>query len=322
MSKYLNMKTLKFSNGDEMPILGLGTFKSEPGNVKEIVSKAIAIGYRHFDCAAVYGNEKEIGEALAEAMDSGIVERKALWITSKLWNNCHKQDDVMPALEKSLKHLKLDYLDLYLIHWPVAQKKKTSFPASQDDFLDWEKAPLEETWEGMEDCLDDKLTKHIGVSNFNIAALEIIRESAWSPPELNQVELHPFLPQITLYDYCRSNDILMTAYGPLGAPYRQLEAHGKMAPYLMGNNTVKDIAAKHKCTVAQALIAWSIARKVAVIPKTVKENRLQENFEAADVKLDREDLRNLALLPKHRYVDGLPFTILGSPYKLKDLWEY
>ncbi|MFY0599658.1 MAG: aldo/keto reductase [Cyclobacteriaceae bacterium] len=316
------MKTVKFANGDEMPILGLGTFRSDPGEIGRVVTKAIEVGYRHFDCAAFYGNEQEIGEAINEAIDEGIVEREDLWITSKLWNDSHLKDDVMPALEKTLENLDLDYLDLYLMHWPVAQKKGKIWPEEPGDFLSWDAAPLEETWEGMEDGVDDGLVKHIGVCNFNSKALQLIIDSAWIPPEVNQVELHPFLPQISLYDYCRSSGIAMTAFGPLGAPYRQLEPSGKISPVLMDNNTVLEIAEKHDCTSAQVLIAWSLARKVSVIPKTTKEDRLKENFEAINIKLDREDLRNLALLSKYRYVSGEIFTIAGSPYKLTDLWDY
>lgn len=316
------MKTLKFANGDEMPILGLGTFRSEPGVIGKIVREAISVGYRHFDCASVYGNEKEIGEALNEAIEDGEVERGDLWITSKLWNDCHLKDDVMPALEKTLENLELDYLDLYLMHWPVAQKANTKIPKDSSDFLDWDAAPLEETWEGMEDGVDDGLVKHIGVSNFNSKALQAVIDSAWIPPEVNQVELHPFLPQIALFDFCRTNDIIMTAYGPLGAPYRQLEPSGKVSPVLMENSEVTSIAEKHGCSSAQVLIAWSIARKVVVIPKTTNPERLKENFESINVKLDREDLRNLAMLSKHRYVTGDLFTITGSPYKLTDLWDY
>ncbi|MEP0368573.1 MAG: aldo/keto reductase [Cyclobacteriaceae bacterium] len=316
------MKIPKFANGDEMPIIGLGTFKSEPGVIKSVVKKAIEIGYRHFDCAAFYGNEKEIGQAFTEAMDEGLVEREDFWVTSKLWNNCHLRDDVMPALEKTMKDLNLEYLDLYLMHWPVAQKKKSPFPSKAEDLLSWEEAPLEDTWEGMEDGVDDGLVKHIGVSNCNSKVLQHIIDGSWIPPEVNQVEMHPFLPQLSLYDYCRSNDIIMTAYGPLGAPYRSLEPSGKMSPTLIEDHTVLDIASKHQCTPAQVLIAWSISRGVSVIPKTTNEDRLRENFEAAEIKLDREDLRNLALLPKHRYVDGSAFTMSGSPYKLTDLWDY
>ena len=315
------MKTIKFENGDEMPILGLGTFKSDTGVIGGVIRRAIEIGYRHFDCAAIYGNEKEIGQALKDAIDAGDVTRKELWITSKLWNNHHLKADVQPAFMKTLEDLQLDYLDLYLMHWPVAQKPDVISPTAPEDFLSWDEAPLEETWEGMEDCVDDKLVRHIGLSNCNISVLTDIIDCAWIPPEMNQVELHPFLPQMTLLDYCKSNDIHMTAYGPLGAPYRADEGGG-FALSLLENPLILEIAKKHGCTPAQMAIAWSIYRKIAVIPKTVNADRLLENFKSQDVSLDRDDVRQLSSLSKHRYVDGSFFTMAGSPYTLKHLWEY
>jgi alcohol dehydrogenase (NADP+) len=315
------MKTLRFENGDEMPLLGLGTFKSEPGKIGPIIRKAIEIGYRHFDCAAIYGNEKEIGVALKEAIAAGDVSRKELWITSKLWNNSHLIKDVRPAFLQTLSDLQLDYLDLYLMHWPVAHKPDVTNAKSAEDFLSRNEAPLEETWEGMEDCVDDKLVRHIGLSNCNISVVKDILDCAWIPPEMNQVEMHPFLPQMTLYDYCKENEVHMTAYGPLGAPYRA-EGGGGFALSLMENPLIIEIAHKLNCTPAQMLIAWSISRKVAVIPKTVNEDRLVENFNSTDIQIDRDDIRKLSSLPKHRYVDGSMFTMAGSPYNLKDIWEY
>ncbi len=305
-----------------MPILGLGTFKSEPGLVKNIVRMAIEVGYRHFDCAAFYKNEKEVGEAIRDAMKAGDVQREDLWITSKLWNDCHLPQHVRSSVKQSLRDLKVDYLDLYLIHWPVAHKHGVQTPGGAEDLLSLEEAPLEETWEAMEDCVDDELIRHIGLSNSNISVLQSIIDAAWIPPEMNQVEMHPYLPQGTLYDYCRENDILMTAYGPLGAPYRQVDNHGKPFPILLQEPAVTAISEKHGCTPAQVLIAWSISRGVAVIPKTVNEDRLVENFKASEIKLDREDLRSLGIMPKHRYVMGELFTVEGSPYGLKDLFEY
>ncbi len=143
--KYLNLHT-----GDSMPMLGLGTWKSEPGVVTEAVSQAIELGYRHFDCAAIYGNESEIGVALNAALKSGRVSRNELFITSKLWNNSHRENQVQAALEATLQDLQLDYLDLYLIHWPVAVKEGVGIASSADEFLSLEEVRLTETWQAMQ----------------------------------------------------------------------------------------------------------------------------------------------------------------------------
>jgi len=146
-----------------MPALGLGTWKSDPGEVYKAVREAIKMGYRHIDCAMIYQNEAEIGQAFSDAFKDGDVKREELWITSKLWNNAHIKDDVQPALENTLKDLQLDYLDLYLIHWPVALKPGVGFPSSEDDFLSLKEVPTAVTWSGMEECKKVGLAKHIGV---------------------------------------------------------------------------------------------------------------------------------------------------------------
>ena len=165
------MKTFKFSNGDAMPTLGLGTWKSKPGEVYNAIREAIKIGYRHIDCAYIYMNEAEIGQAFSDAFQTGDVKREELWITSKLWNNAHLTSDVRPALEKTLTDLRLDYLDLYLMHWPVALKPGVAFPKSADDFISLEEIPIISTWQEMEKCAQAGMTRHIGVCNLSIKNL-------------------------------------------------------------------------------------------------------------------------------------------------------
>jgi alcohol dehydrogenase (NADP+) len=313
------MKRLTFSNDDSMPILGLGTWKSKPGEVYKAVREAIKIGFRHIDCAAIYVNEKEIGEALKDAFIERDVSRSDLWITSKLWNSSHKPAQVKPALQKTLADLQLSYLDLYLMHWPVAYKEGIGFAQKAEEFLTQEEAPVSETWKALEDCKQLGLVRHIGLSNFNIAKLQEIQDIATMLPEMNQIELHPFLPQQKLVAYCHNHKIHLTAYSPFGSLDRQNKKEDE--PRLFENEAVLKISETHNCAPAQILIAFAIARGIAVIPKSVSPIRLKQNFEAANIDLSTEELGTLLNQPNFRFIDGTFFTFEGSPYSLSDLWE-
>jgi len=315
------MKNLKFQNGDKMPILGLGTWKSKPGEVKRAVYWAIETGYRHLDCARIYQNEKEVGEGIDQAIREGLVKREELFVTSKLWNNAHKKSQVRPAIEQTINDLGLDYLDLYLVHWPLAFGQGVTFAKEREDFLTYEEAPLSETWQAMQEIKKEGLSKHIGVSNFNQKKLNEIFKVEGQKPEMNQVEMHPFLPQKELVNFCKSNGILMTAYSPLGSGDSRTAAH-ENDPVLLKNETVLEIGEKHGASVGQILIAWSIARDIAVIPKSVNKNRIKENFDSTKINLGSEDLKNLDDIGvSHRFVDGTFFTGENSPYTLEDLWD-
>ena len=200
-----------------MPAIGLGTWRSEKGEVGAAVLSAIKVGYRHFDCSPIYGNEKEIGEAFSMAFREGLVKRQELWITSKLWNDNHAKEHVLPALRQTLADLQLDYLDLYLIHWPVAFRHGVVMPKEENNFLKPEEAPLDKTWKGMEAALAEGLARHIGVSNFSSARLEKLLEVAEHAPEVNQVECHPFLAQKELLEVCKRHGVVLTGYCPLGS---------------------------------------------------------------------------------------------------------
>ena len=305
-----------------MPIIGLGTWKSASGEVHDAVITAIKAGYRHIDCAAIYGNESEIGQALSEVFSQGIVQREDLWITSKLWNSAHQADDVLPALQKTLRDLQVAYLDLYLMHWPVALKSGLGFPEKPEDFLSLEEVPLIETWRAMEPLVDQGLVKHIGVSNFNKEKISALKSQATHMPEMNQIELHPLLQQRDLVAYCQKEGVHVTAYSPLGSGDRPERLKKEDDINLLEEATICQIAKKHHCTPAQVLISWAIARETAVIPKSVNPKRLEQNLASTDVALDDEDMQKITALDRHRrYIDGATWTVEGAPYSMVTLWD-
>ena len=315
------MRYLRFDNGDEMPALGLGTWKSAPGEVGEAIAKALEIGYRHFDCAKIYGNEAEIGDAFQRAFRDGVVERDDLWITSKLWCNAHRAEDVRPALEATLSDLKLEHLDLYLVHWPVAVKPSVLGPDSGDDFLSLGEVPLAETWHAMEDAHGAGLTKHIGVSNYSAAKLRA-HEGMNHPPEVDQVELHPYLQQRELVAHAHQSGIKMTGYSPLGSKDRPEGLKQKDEPIVLEDRTIAEIAEAVDATAAQVLLAWALQRGTSVIPKSTHPKRLAENFAAASIELPSDAMAKIESIDKgRRYVTGEFWAKEGSPYTVKELWD-
>lgn len=305
-----------------MPMLGLGTWKADDGAAYKAVREAIRIGYRHFDCASRYGNEAEIGTAFADAIKSGEVGREELWITSKLWNNAHQKELVRPNLEQTLTDLQLDYLDLYLIHWPIALKPEIEFPSTGDDFLSPEEAPLQATWEALETCVDAGLTRYIGVSNFSIKKIEAILLNCRIRPAANQVEGHPFLQQKELLDYCKKENMVMTAYSPLGSKDRPARLIHPDEPTALEHPVIVELANEVGVSPAQILIAWAIGRGTAVIPKSSNPKRLADNFRAGDLELSCDAMDKInALDLNYRYVDGSFWAMPGSPYTVADLWD-
>lgn len=305
-----------------MPAFGLGTWKSDPGEVYNAVREAIKMGYRHIDCAAIYGNEAEIGQAFSDAFKDRDVNRKELWITSKLWCSAHLKEDVKPALEQTLKDLQLEYLDLYLVHMPVALKPGIVFPESGADFLSLKEIPLSVTWEAMESCVNAGLTKHIGVSNYSIKKLKSLLEDCAIRPEVNQIELHPFLQQHDMLNYCNSENIVLTAYSPLGSIDRPEALKAADEPSLLENPTILEIAEASGYSPAQVLIRWPIQRGISVIPKSVNPGRMKQNLDAATISLREEDMQKIKTLEKHlRFLDGSFWTMPGSGYTLENIWD-
>ena len=316
------MKYFPINDNASIPALGLGTWKSSNGEVSQAVSKAIEIGYRHIDCASIYQNQKEIGTALTGTLSAGQVKREDLWITSKLWNNAHAKKHVQPALERTLKDLQLDYLDLYLIHWPVNFQPNIMFPKKPEEFVAPDAIPIIETWQAMEKMVKKGLCRFIGVCNFNISRLDSLRRQAKIHPVMNQIELHPYLQQSKMVDYCKEHDVLLTAYSPLGSADRPAALKKDNEPSLLNHPIILKIAEERSITPGQVLLAWGLARGTVVIPKSVNPERLQENFLAADLELEAQDLLTIDTLEQaYRFVDGSFFQTPGSPYSDAGFWD-
>ncbi len=309
------MKTILFKNNDAFQSVGLGTWKATGDLVISTVKNAIDIGYRHIDTAAIYQNENEIGQALTDAFKNNILKREELFITSKLWNDAHESSNVILALKESLNKLQLDYLDLFLIHWPVAIKQGVIFPSEVSEYISLEKLPIIETWKQLEKAKNEGLVKHIGVSNFSVKKLKDLVTKSNIKPEVNQVEMHPLLQQNELLNYCKEEDIIITGYSPLGSGDRSSEMKAKNEPNLMELKKIKNIALKHGASTAQILIAWQLNRGTSVIPKSTSKDHLIDNFNAGSIILDEGDMQEIKTLDKNfRFINGKFFEMPGSGY--------
>ncbi|KAK4740241.1 hypothetical protein R3W88_003938 [Solanum pinnatisectum] len=281
--------TLK--SGYKMPIVGLGVWRMEGKDIKDLLINAIKIGYRHFDCAADYQNEAEVGEALAEAFQTGLVKREDLFITTKLWNSDHGH--VLEACKDSLKKLRLDYLDLYLVHFPIATKHTgvgtTSSALGEDGVLDIDTTiSLETTWHGMENLVSLGLVRSIGISNYDIFLTRDCLAYSKVKPAVNQIETHPYFQRESLVKFCQKHGICVTAHTPLGGAAANTEWFGSVS--CLEDPALKGLAEKYKKTVAQVILRWGIQRNTVVIPKSSKLERLQENFNVLDFELTKEDM--------------------------------
>ncbi|KAK3200065.1 hypothetical protein Dsin_023480 [Dipteronia sinensis] len=302
-----------------IPLIGFGTaefpFASTHETAKESVVHAIKLGYRHFDTAALYQSEQPVGEAIAEALRQGLIKsRHELFITSKLWiANCHRHL-VLSALQNTLKNLGLEYLDLYLIHFPASLRPGSGFPFEKEDVAAMD---YESVWEAMEECQLLGLTKSIGVSNFSCKKLHNLLATAKIPPAVNQVEMNPVWQQKKLREFCEEKCIHITAYSPLG---------GKGTPWgtnlVMDSQLLKEIATTNGKTVAQVCLRWLYEQRVSVVVKSYNKERMKENLEIFDWKLSTEDLHKIEQIPQVRGNPADNFVSKDGPFKsIEELWD-
>lgn len=303
------MQHLRLSAG-LMPSVGLGTWKAAPGVVASTVEDAIRAGYRHLDCACDYGNEHEVGAGIKAALDAGICKREDLFITSKLWNTYHAKEHVEPACKKSLSDLGLDYLDLYLIHFPISLKYvpfETRYPPEwihdpngSDPKMEVVPVPISETWGAMEKLVNAGLVKNIGVANFRAVLLMDLLATARIPPAVNQVEIHPFLVEEQLVDYCKKAGIVVTAFSPLGAGSYVSIGMANEKETVLKNESVLEIAERIKKSPAQVVLRWAIQRGISVIPKSTNPERLRQNLDVFSFELTDTDMTKISSLGERR----------------------
>lgn len=299
--------TLTLNNGLTVPTLGLGTWRSEKLEAGRAVEFALtSAGYQHIDCASIYGNEKEIGEAFTRVFKASKVKREDIFITSKLWNTNHHPDHVEAACRKTLADLQLEYLDLYLIHWGIAFEYGDDPEPVRNGAATTEPVPLYQTWQAMEQLIDKGLVKSIGVANYTAPMIVDLLSYSKIKPVMNQIEIHPYNSQAGLVEYCQKNQIHVTAYSPLGS----VDA-GVARP--LQDPVILDFAKKYNTTPAQVLIKWALQRGLVVIPKSTKPERIAENISVTNLVLADEDMASINALNKnHRFVD--PSEWWGIPY--------
>ncbi|EEQ34594.1 hypothetical protein McanMca71_002443 [Microsporum canis] len=310
--------TFKLNTGRDIPGVGFGTFDPRhPEKAYKATLHALHAGYRHLDCAALYINEELVGNAIHEFLESRPdVQRKDLFITTKAWNNMHEPGDVEASIKESLRKLRLDYVDLYLLHYPIATEKdeKGGEVMGADGKYIVKKGLTEQpepTWRAMEKVARDGLTRAIGVSNWSVSRLRSLLQLASIPPAVNQIEIHPFFPNSKLVQYCFDHDILPVAYSPLGSQVLSC-GDGEKA---RGSRALRALAGRKGCDVGQLLIAWGLRRGYPVLPKSFTQSRITSNFQP--IELTQDEFEAVGNAPDGKYTR---FVDLSIEYSYDNFW--
>ena len=316
----------KLYTGAVMPAIGLGTFGSDRFNTDEIaeaVSGAAEIGYRHFDCASIYGNEREIGISFQKIINSGI-KREQLWITSKLWNDKHAEDDVIPACQQTLKDLQLEYLDLYLIHWPfpnyhapgvgVDSRDPHAVPYLHENYM--------KTWRQMEKLVEMGLVRHIGTSNMTIPKLKLLLRDAKIKPAANEMELHPHFQQPEFFKFCVDNMIMPIGFTPIGSPTRPDRDKAPEDTVDIEDPVIVKIAKRLNVHPAVICVKWAVQHGQVPIPFSIRPNEYWSNLKSATTEpLTNEEMLEIAAIDKNcRLIKGQVFLWEGAN-NWQDLWD-
>ncbi|XP_055970691.1 aldo-keto reductase family 1 member C15-like [Sorex fumeus] len=316
-------RSVKLSDGNYMPVLGLGTYASPDvpkSKAREATEVAIDVGYRHIDAAYLYQNEEEVGEAMRKKMADGTVKREDLFYTTKIWGTFFRPELVRQCLDRSLKKLKLDYVDLVILHIPVAlQPGEELLPTDASGKMLHDTVDLRQTWEALESCKDAGLTRSIGVSNFNRKQLEMIlsKPGLKYKPVCNQVECHPYLNQQKLLDFCRARDIVLVAYSALGS-HRDPRWIPQDSPYLLEEPVLRAIAKKHGRSPGQVALRYQLQRGAVVLAKSFSEKRIKENFQVFDFELTPEDMKAIDGLNNNFRYFKMDFGIGHPNYPFAD----
>ncbi len=315
----------RLKSGAALPAVGLGTFGSDQvscGEVADAVYNAIRLGYRHIDCASVYGNEKHIGQVLRKLMDEKVVKREELWITSKLWNNMHGK--AIESCRQSLDDLQLDYLDLYLVHWPfpnyhapgcdVTSRHPDAKPYIHENYM--------KTWRQMEELVNRGWVKHIGTSNMTIPKLELLLRDAVIPPSVNEMELHPHFQQPELFSFVVDKGIIPVGYSPLGSPGRPERDRTPEDTVDMEDPVIMGIAHHHGIHPAQVCLKWAVQRGQVPIPFSVKAKNYMSNLKCVtEDPLTGDEMSAIAAIDKNcRLIKGQVF-LWKEGQTWEDLWD-